>query len=509
MKYDAAAKLIAVGSTTWNYDAQGNLTSKSDGTQYTYDALGQLTRIDFPDHTYASYQYDALGNRVQKNINGTVTNYAYSGGQILAEYDGSWTLHARYVYAPGIDRPLAMWRDGKWYFFVRDRLGSVRELLDQTGNTVESYDYDAYGAVVGGATGKSVSSLHPFGFASSQYDAESGLCYMRARYYDPAAGRFIERDPWASAGAAHPYQYADGDPISLRDPLGLDDEPGGEVAGSETGGGGEQTEGLIGWVDWSMVMRVAVLEGGSVLGTEYVEHWAEQAFQQAERYATSSEQRLDAADRLAAAFGEGEGNLQSLYNAWESWGNLAANLGEKAESAEATGAGYLADLGYAPMLGKIMPWINTILMAKEGVDYLFFHPTAEKFRNLMLDAAISLAVFGLAFGAYPLLIALFIGFDVAIIVLFFALLVSDALNHADPSFIDPIDPTANVGPLRASPLYLGLAGLADDALSAGQSAPVRSRRRIPGEPEIGRRSGAGATLPFAAARCADRTRRSP
>ena len=253
MKYDAAAKLIAVGSTTWNYDAQGNLTSKSDGTQYTYDALGQLTCIDFPDHTYASYQYDALGNRVQKNINGTVTNYAYSGGQILAEYDGSWTLHARYVYAPGIDRPLAMWRDGKWYFFVRDRLGSVRELLDQTGNTVESYDYDAYGAVVGGATGKSVSSLHPFGFASSQYDAESGLCYMRACYYDPAAGRFIERDPWASAGATHPYQYADGDPISLRDPLGLDDEPGGEVAGSETGGGGEQTEGLIGWVDWSMV----------------------------------------------------------------------------------------------------------------------------------------------------------------------------------------------------------------------------------------------------------------
>lgn len=221
-QYDGAGKLLRSGGVEWRYNERGDLAEKSDGSRYRYDEEGRLTGVALPDGTRASYRYDPFGRRVEKEVNGTVTRYVYDGLHLAAEFDGQGHLTARYLHAPSLDHPLAMWRGGKWYFFATDRLGSVRALLDEAGKVVERYRYTAYGLpLADGAARPSVSALHPFGFAGREFDPDTGLYWMRARYYDPAAARFIQRDPMGPEAETNLYAYALGNPVELRDPLGM------------------------------------------------------------------------------------------------------------------------------------------------------------------------------------------------------------------------------------------------------------------------------------------------
>ena len=72
--------------------------------------------------------------------------------------------------------------------YHQDGLGSVRQLTDLSGTQLIDYQYDVFGfarSTVG-------TSNNPFQFAGEQSDNETGLIYMRARYYDPVIGRFLE-----------------------------------------------------------------------------------------------------------------------------------------------------------------------------------------------------------------------------------------------------------------------------------------------------------------------------
>ncbi len=62
---------------------------------------------------------------------------------------------------------------------------------------------------------------NPFRYTGREYDAESGLYYYRARYYDPALGRFLSEDPIGLEGGINPYAYVGNDPVNNRDPSGL------------------------------------------------------------------------------------------------------------------------------------------------------------------------------------------------------------------------------------------------------------------------------------------------
>ena len=75
-------------------------------TSYTYDIENRLVGIQFPDGTAASYEYDALGRRIEKNVNGTVTRYLYDGTDILLEFDANNQLRARYTQGPGTDEDI-------------------------------------------------------------------------------------------------------------------------------------------------------------------------------------------------------------------------------------------------------------------------------------------------------------------------------------------------------------------------------------------------------------------
>lgn len=221
-QHDAANRLVEDDTYAYGYDANGNQTSrrsKATGalTSYTYDAQNQLTRIDFADGTFASYRYDGLGRRFEKNVNGDLTRYLYDGPNILLEVNAAGSLEARYTHGTGSDRPLVMQRGGASYSYLADHQGSIRFVLDAAGNVVNRYEYDSFGRRLVATEG--VES--PYGFTGREYDAESGLYFYRARYYDPATGRFISQDPARfDSGSSHFYSYLENDPANGRDPSG-------------------------------------------------------------------------------------------------------------------------------------------------------------------------------------------------------------------------------------------------------------------------------------------------
>ncbi len=221
--HDDANRLLEDDAYSYVYDANGNLTSKTDKasgdvTTYTWDSLDRLIQITFPDTTTATYAYDAFGRRIEKNVNGTVTRYLYDGWDILAEFDGTGTLLAKYSHGPYVDHPLVMERAGQTYYFHAAQDGSISHVTDAAGAVVNEYIYDAFGNRIS----VTETVANPYGFTAREYDPESGLYFYRARYYDPQAGRFISSDPIGfTGGDSNLYAYVFNDPVNLIDPSGL------------------------------------------------------------------------------------------------------------------------------------------------------------------------------------------------------------------------------------------------------------------------------------------------
>jgi RHS repeat-associated protein len=106
---------------------------------------------------------------------------------------------------------------GSVYYYHLDQLGSVRAITDSTGTPQNTYAFDPYGNV----TSSTAPLANPFGFAGQYLDTESGLYYLRARYYDPSTGQFISPDP-AVVMTREAYTYTADNPLNATDPLGLD-----------------------------------------------------------------------------------------------------------------------------------------------------------------------------------------------------------------------------------------------------------------------------------------------
>jgi len=110
-----------------------------------------------------------------------------------------------------------MLRSGVTNFYNADGLGSVTSLADSSGNLAQTFTFDPFG----NRTASSGSLTNPIRYTGREFDAETNLYYYRARFYDPAAGRFISEDPARINGDIDFYRYAYNAPIQFVDPLGL------------------------------------------------------------------------------------------------------------------------------------------------------------------------------------------------------------------------------------------------------------------------------------------------
>jgi len=187
-----------------------------NGKTYEWDAENRLITVKQGANTLASFTYDGNGRRATKSAGGVTTTYVYDGDNFLEERPSVGSTK-RYMYGPGIDRPLARVVTGVTTYNVADHLGSLIRTTDTSGNPTLTRSYDPWGNL--NATSATVSG---YAFTGREWDPETNLYNYRARYYDPTVGRFLSEDPIASSGyQAALYAYVDNRPVTLTDPLGL------------------------------------------------------------------------------------------------------------------------------------------------------------------------------------------------------------------------------------------------------------------------------------------------
>jgi RHS repeat-associated protein len=218
--YDAAGELTSSQTGSYGYDQEGERVSTmpvsgGSGSRYSYDQAGNLTAYTPPAGNPTNYAYNGDGLLASTTHGADTAAFTWdqSGGLAQMLTDGS----SDYVYGPGGLPVEQIDKQGEINYLHHDRLGSTRLSTDSTGNKTGAYSYDAYGRP-DATTG---SSLMPLGYAGQYTEPQSGLIYLRARYYDPQTGQFTSRDPLESA-TRQPYSYAENNPVNATDPSGLD-----------------------------------------------------------------------------------------------------------------------------------------------------------------------------------------------------------------------------------------------------------------------------------------------
>jgi RHS repeat-associated protein len=262
--------LFTPRNATYNLDNAGNRTSVTDNVNgnatYVPNVLNQYTSVggssvtNGPEHEIRIYNsvtydyindehlkqvtsnagtyilaYDALGRCVKRTLNGFTTYYIYDGEKPILEYrSGNLNNPAKNVYGKGIDEILMRYdptlTQNQTFYYQQDHEGSVTHLIDTSGNLIETYRYDAFGApaiydVANPPHRLSSSSCsNRFLFTGREYANLFGFYEYRARAYHPGLGRFMSEDPKLfDAGDYNLFRYCHNDPIDFTDPMGLED----------------------------------------------------------------------------------------------------------------------------------------------------------------------------------------------------------------------------------------------------------------------------------------------
>ena len=207
----------------FTYDANGNTLSKrtygqveEDLVVYTYNALNQLIAYEDLDGTVVSYAYDGTGMRVSKTQGTNVQRFYWDRGYIVNEsLNGTFTVSNSIGMQGIFARTTGSGENSQTNFLFKNAHGDVTDIVSDDEVTNE-YEYDAYG----NQKNISASDTNPFRYCGEYYDEESGLIYLRNRYYDPEIERFITEDPIQDG--MNWYAYCGNNPVMFVDNSGLD-----------------------------------------------------------------------------------------------------------------------------------------------------------------------------------------------------------------------------------------------------------------------------------------------
>ena len=222
----------ATKSYTYSTDGKYLLTAYN-GSACVYDALGNPTTYKGKTLVWGqgkrllsydglSFEYDALGRRTKK---GDVAYYYDSQGRMVKSSDGMEFLYAG-------NEVIGFIYSGATYIYCKDVFGNITAILDESENVVVKYDYDAWGnhRVLNSAGAVITDTQHighknPFRYRGYYYDSETGLYYLKSRYYDPETCRFINMDSveYADPTYLHGlnlYAYCNNNPIMYVDSEG-------------------------------------------------------------------------------------------------------------------------------------------------------------------------------------------------------------------------------------------------------------------------------------------------
>ena len=210
--YDAANEQTQFSGSTLTYDNNGNLTN--DGVNaYQWNARNRLVGIS--GGATASFNYDALGRRTSKTINGAILQFLYDGSDITVEI-ANGAVGASYLRSLTIDEPfIRQTSTGNEHYHI-DALGSSLALSNVQGTTATTYAYEPFGK-----TTVSGISLNALQYTGREQDVNE-VYFYRNRYFPTKFGRFLSEDPLRFGGGdLNIFAYGRNNPINTTDAFGL------------------------------------------------------------------------------------------------------------------------------------------------------------------------------------------------------------------------------------------------------------------------------------------------
>jgi RHS repeat-associated protein len=251
-------RITSDGTFNYEFDDEGNMTVRerisSDPaddyrTELAWDHRNRLTSIVYKNNSGTvtkeiNYTYDVFDRRIEKEIDWDragsndpeFVRYLYDGPHIVAAFNGDNELTNRYVHNPetydqvfadeqfldGLEIGDTQADPGEVLWPLPDYLGSIRDIVDSTGDVVNHLVFSAFGQIVS-ETDPSIK--HIFAYTGRERDDESHLQHNRARYYDAAIGRWASEDPIGFfASDSNLVRYVRNSPTTLTDPTGLTSE---------------------------------------------------------------------------------------------------------------------------------------------------------------------------------------------------------------------------------------------------------------------------------------------
>ena len=249
-------QLLSWDGTAMTYDAIGNMLTKGSAS-YTWTQGRKLSGVE--NGKSIQYFYDHTGARTKKVVDGTVTEYRMAGDLLVSEKTGTQTYWYRYDSGANL---VSVTIGGEIYFYVRNAQNDVIALIDGEGNTVVEYTYDSWGKVLGitGSLADTVGVQNPFRYRGYYYDSETGMYYLKSRYYDPGIRRFLCADTQVNDSilGTNLYAYCENEPIGM-----LDSDGNSAIA---IGGGLSSLGGVISSTASKVVATVGAFLTGALVG---------------------------------------------------------------------------------------------------------------------------------------------------------------------------------------------------------------------------------------------------
>jgi len=228
---------------TWDWDNRlRSADVGSDGIERKYSPDGAMIYKESTENSTTTRRKYIIDNTDEypvvlmepapDNSNAIEKTYLFSNSQILVQYDGCMST-------------------GDKYFYLADRLGSVRQVIDVNADVNHLYPYGPFGKKLEDDDDETVDVAYQF--ASYVWDNILKQNYLNARWYDPDIYRFTGRDPlhgdFNEPATLHAYLYCLNNPTNLTDPTGeftTEEVPTTNAIGSGLGGsGGYPSMGLL------------------------------------------------------------------------------------------------------------------------------------------------------------------------------------------------------------------------------------------------------------------------
>ncbi len=237
-RYDAKGNQVGVGGSEIIFGSMDE-PLQFDEQSITYDALGNMLQLPGAagmlecwyrhdgllaecrvGSELVTFQYDALGRRVEKRSRGHIWRYGWAGFQLLWEesrlHENATPVRRDYLFTPGSVIPLGFREKGRCYWLISDVRGAVDMAVDDQGQVVWKAVYNSFGL-----SHLEVNAVRqPWRLPGQYADDETGLYYNFARYYSPHLRSYLSLDPrWIEFEASH-YSYCRNDPWNRADPFG-------------------------------------------------------------------------------------------------------------------------------------------------------------------------------------------------------------------------------------------------------------------------------------------------